>query len=186
MVVGTIILLQDPLSPRALEQLLNLQPKTVRETLVHLHSVVIVLEDDVQVIPITSSVILRLYDRSYMVSECEIFGESRGTAHITRSCMSRHYEGSSMRYMWNHKSILLNSEVDGLSTRITSHISPHLQYACRHWVTHLASASVSDTLLDLIKEFCSKYLLYWVEVCSLLGELRSALWLYTLRSKYSL
>jgi hypothetical protein len=26
-----------------------------------------------------------------------------------------------------------------------------------------------------LREFCSQYLLYWVEVCSLLGELRGAL-----------
>jgi hypothetical protein len=34
---------------------------------------------------------------------------------------------------------------------------------------------ISDDLLDLLKKFCSKYLLYWVEVRSLLGELRGAL-----------
>jgi len=32
-----------------------------------------------------------------------------------------------------------------------------------------------DILVDLLKEFCSEGLLYWVEVCSVLGDLRSAL-----------
>ena len=34
---------------------------------------------------------------------------------------------------------------------------------------------VSEVLLDLLKEFCFKNLLHWLEVCSLLGELRGAL-----------
>jgi hypothetical protein len=34
---------------------------------------------------------------------------------------------------------------------------------------------VSDVLLDAMTEFSSKYLLYWIEACSLLGELRSAI-----------
>jgi len=70
---------------------------------------------------------------------------------------------------------ILNNEVDDLPTRILKHIPPHLQYACRHWAFHLTNAMISDILLDLLKEFVSKYLLYWVEVCSLLGDLRNAL-----------
>jgi len=70
---------------------------------------------------------------------------------------------------------ILNNEVDDLPSRITKCIPAHIQYACRHWAWHLTNGLVSDRLLDLVKEFCSKYLLYWVEVCSLLGELRNAL-----------
>jgi hypothetical protein len=70
---------------------------------------------------------------------------------------------------------MLNNEVDDLSARITRYIPPHLQYACRHWASHLTHAMVSDIVLDLLKEFCSEGLLYWVEVCSLLGDLRSLL-----------
>jgi hypothetical protein len=34
---------------------------------------------------------------------------------------------------------------------------------------------VSDILFAQLKQFCSEGLLYWVEVCSLLGDLRSLL-----------
>jgi hypothetical protein len=70
---------------------------------------------------------------------------------------------------------LLNAEVDGLPSRITANILPHIQYACRHWIFHLTHALISDILVDLLQEFCTKYLLYWIEVCSLLGELRNTL-----------
>jgi hypothetical protein len=70
---------------------------------------------------------------------------------------------------------LLNIEVLDLPTRIMTYIPTHLQYACRYWASHLASAMVSDALLDLVKEFCSNQLLYWVETSSILGELQDVL-----------
>jgi hypothetical protein len=69
----------------------------------------------------------------------------------------------------------LNSDVGDLPSRIMTHIPSHIQYACRHWAFHLENGMISDGLLDLLKKFCSEYLLHWVEVCSLLGELRDAL-----------
>jgi len=71
--------------------------------------------------------------------------------------------------------VILNAEVDDLSSRITANIFPHIQYACRYWIFHLTHGQVSDTLIGLLEEFCTKYLLYWIEVCSLLGELRNTL-----------
>jgi hypothetical protein len=50
MILGTIVVLRDSLSPLAIEQLLDLEPKSVRMTLTHLHSVIIVPEDDISVI----------------------------------------------------------------------------------------------------------------------------------------
>jgi hypothetical protein len=69
---------------------------------------------------------------------------------------------------------LLNSEVDDLPTRIEMHIPPELQYVCHHWAWHVSNGVVSEILTSL-EEFCSRYLLYWVKVCSLLGDLRGAL-----------
>ena len=70
---------------------------------------------------------------------------------------------------------LLNSEVDNLPSRIKANIPVHIQYASRYWMFHLTHALISDTLADLLRKFCTKYLLYWVEACSLLGELRNIL-----------
>jgi hypothetical protein len=50
-----------------------------------------------------------------------------------------------------------------------------MQDICGYWIFHITHALISDTLVDLLKEFCMKYLLYWIEVCSLLGELRNTL-----------
>jgi hypothetical protein len=69
----------------------------------------------------------------------------------------------------------LDSEVEDLTERIAQYIPRHLQYACRSWTYHLSHCHMSDVPLALLQEFCSNSILYWVEVCSLLGELRSAL-----------
>jgi hypothetical protein len=69
-----------------------------------------------------------------------------------------------------------NSHVRDLATRLRVNIPEAVQYACRYWATHLASAGyeVSGDLLGEVDAFCNHHLLHWLEVLSLLGELSSA------------
>jgi hypothetical protein len=69
----------------------------------------------------------------------------------------------------------LHSEVPDLQERIKSYVPPHFKYACRSWHYHFSRCQLSDVLLRSLEEFCSESLLHWVEVCSLLGDLRNAL-----------
>lgn len=175
MVLGTILILQDPLPPIALEKLLRLVPNTIHSTLAHLHSVVIVPEDDTQGVRIIHP---SFFDFMTDPGRCmdAKFAVNTRAQHtlLAHTCLETMQ--ALRRDMCNIKNpTILNDEVKDLSVRISVHIPPHLQYACRHWAFHLANAMASDVLLDLLKEFSSKYLLNWVEVCSLLGELRSAL-----------
>lgn len=175
MVLGTIVLLQDPLSPPALEWLLHLERSTVRETLVHLHSVIIVPEDDVRVIRLLHP---SFFDFITNQTRCQnqkfvVTAKAQHTL-LARACLNLMRDLCRDICGIKNPSIL-NGEVEGLPARIMRYIPPHLQYACRHWAFHVANAMVSDVLLDLIREFCSKYLLYWIEVCSLLGGLREAI-----------
>lgn len=73
---------------------------------------------------------------------------------------------------------LLNSDIEDLRTRIDACISPELQYACRHWMTHLGSASAASASVeeqkavnDQLTVFCSNHLTHWLEVTCLLGAL---------------
>jgi hypothetical protein len=174
-VLGSIILLRDPLPSCGLEHLLNLRPTTVRQTLHHLHSVVMVPENDSRGIRLLHP---SFFDFMTDPTRCRnsdfVVNSVAQHSLLARSCLNTMM---SLRQdiCGIQNPCLLNSEVDDLPLRITKHIPPHVQYACRHWALHLTNASMSDDLLDLVKEFCSKYLLYWVEVCSLLGELRNAL-----------
>ena len=67
-----------------------------------------------------------------------------------------------------------NHEVPGLSEKVSKNISCSLEYACRHWGLHLCSGLLSSDLWQLLKDFCLKYLVNWIEVCSLLGYLKDA------------
>jgi hypothetical protein len=175
MVLGSIILLRDPLSSSALENLLKLRPTTVRQTLAHLHSIVMVPDNDSQAIRLLHP---SFFDFMTDPTRCRTadFVVNTLTQHTILACACL----DTMMFLRQdiceiQNPSLLNSEVGDLPLRIKKYIPAQVQYACRHWAFHLTRACLSDVLLDLLKEFCSKCLLYWVEVCSLLGELRNAL-----------
>jgi hypothetical protein len=69
---------------------------------------------------------------------------------------------------------VLRSEISDISTRIATHIPLHLQYACRHWAYHILNSD-PNFAMELLDKFLSKHLLNWIEVCSLLEDLRNAL-----------
>ncbi|EGO23186.1 hypothetical protein SERLADRAFT_357012 [Serpula lacrymans var. lacrymans S7.9] len=65
----------------------------------------------------------------------------------------------------------LNSEVEDPCRPATS-------YSCRYWSFHLSrvphNGSLDASLVNVLREFASKSLLYWMETLSLLGELEGA------------
>jgi hypothetical protein len=70
---------------------------------------------------------------------------------------------------------LYTQDVVDLPNQIKSHIPSHVQYACLHWASHLTSGRIHSGMLDLLQDFCSKQLLNWLEVMSLLGQLNGAI-----------
>jgi hypothetical protein len=68
-----------------------------------------------------------------------------------------------------------NSEVPGLEQTLATVAPDELRYAAKYWCAHLTAALVSneDTseLLGCLDDFCSKHLLHWLELMSLLNEL---------------
>jgi hypothetical protein len=182
LVLGSIILLRDPLSAPNLERLLNMNSgkadsshSPVQTTLIHLHSVVILPENDTQVVRLLHPSFFDFLINSDRCLNTKLVVDTRAQhTLIAQGCL--HAMRDLRRDMCGTgSSTVLQNEANGLSARIAQHIPPHLQYACRHWASHLAHAMVSDVLVDLLKQFCYKSLLYWVEVCSLLGDLRNQL-----------
>ena len=70
----------------------------------------------------------------------------------------------------------LNLEVEDLETRIRTHISVALQYACRSWHSHLVKprGAVVDVISGLHTFLKEKYLA-WLEVVSVLGAIRAGI-----------
>ena len=174
MVLGTIVLLFDPLDPISLEALLDLEESTVRLTLRHLHSIIIISEaggGSVRLIhPSFHDFLIdenRCNDDNFMVNV-----SARHTS-LAEHCL-RVLGTLSPDMCKIGDSSIRNQDID-LPVRIAKYIPAHVQYACRHWASHLSNSHIRDTILGLLKEFCSNQLLNWLEVMSLLGELDSAM-----------
>ncbi|KAL5639504.1 hypothetical protein ACGC1H_006218 [Rhizoctonia solani] len=61
----------------------------------------------------------------------------------------------------------LDDEIPDLKERITIYISQELFYACQFWVDHLNQVPPSELLLEMVHEFLSQRLLFWMEVLNL-------------------
>jgi hypothetical protein len=77
----------------------------------------------------------------------------------------------------------MNDEVVDLSDRRSKYIGEALEYACAFWAQHLSQASRSTEslaiILGLMNDFMQDHFLSWLEVLSIAGTLRTAV--YSLR-----
>src|SRR5882762_1153477 len=174
-VLGTVVLLFDPLDPESLEALLGLNEHTVRATLCRLHSIIIVPDagaGSVRLIHPSSHDFLidgdRCNDINFVVNP-----QLQNT--FLAECCLRALQTLSPDMCKIGNPSLYNQEVSDLQDKIATHIPLHIQYACQHWASHLSSNNIHDTILELLDRFCSNQLLNWLEVMSLLGTLDGAI-----------
>ncbi|KZP30695.1 hypothetical protein FIBSPDRAFT_978725, partial [Athelia psychrophila] len=181
LLLGTIVLLQDPLSFHGIQQLLKHEPvnrfeaHSMRQTLMRLHSIILVPEGDHAIIRTLHP---SFFDFITSPDRCSIsrllVDTSQQHTLLLAACL-RTMQGLKHNVCELPDSSVLNNEVADLSSRIVKFIPPELQYACRHWGTHLRYAVISEDIWVLLRRFCSEHMLFWVEACSLLGDLRNQL-----------
>ncbi|KAF7976476.1 hypothetical protein HWV62_6745 [Athelia sp. TMB] len=180
-VLGTIVLAQNPLSLTCLQQLLGqalnetLDIRSIRQTLSQVHSVILVPAEDTGIIKFLHPSFFDFITNRDRCTDLR-FLLDKDAHHMFIACACLQTMNSLRRNICGlptHPP--LNDEIIDLSQRIESTISPHLQYACLHWATHVKLATFSGQLPDLLTQFCSKHLLHWVEVVSLLHDLKNQL-----------
>ncbi|KAF9506343.1 hypothetical protein BS47DRAFT_1428372, partial [Hydnum rufescens UP504] len=70
---------------------------------------------------------------------------------------------------------LLNSEVERLDEKVGNALSEEVQYACRHWVSHLSCVELGEKrMVEALEGFSMWLILMWLEAMSLIGSLSSA------------
>jgi hypothetical protein len=76
----------------------------------------------------------------------------------------------------------MNADIEGLSDRVKAAVSESLRYSCLHWAAHLTYAVTKGNrdehtkLYELLKQFLNKGRpLFWLEVLSLIGEVKAAI-----------
>ena len=173
-VFGTVILVLNPLSVRALSELLGVS--NLSTTLRSLHSVLLVSDLKKAEDPI------RTFHKSFPdfltdPERCQgkwFFVDSQVHAEIVLSCL-RLMKEKLKRNICNMDDYALLSEVGDLATLQKNCIGSALEYACHFWTKHLleipSSSSHVEGVQKAIDEFFMTSLLYWIEVLVLTRNL---------------
>ena len=177
LVVGTVLLISNPLSIKALSSLLrnhSTQSK-IYSTLRALHSLLLVpdnIEDPVRIFhksfPDFLMDIGRCTDTRFFVDPQNCHRE------ILFSCLGV-IKRELKRDICNLDNRTPLSKVKDLPAHRAAYIGDSLWYACQFWTTHLARTAGSNLgvkeVQEKLDEFFTTYFLFWVEVLSLMGHL---------------
>lgn len=178
-VVGTIILLQAPLSLRSLARLLVMDLEDVESTVQPLASVL-----DVPSSAITSDATIKIFHPSF-----PDFLLDMGRCRDDRLAIDgpRHHGQIAMHCLQTMLAYLrrdpcsieaqIGFAAENIPALVAAHVAPELAYACLYWATHLSLSSqdLKDLFSRELREFCSSKLLLWIEHLSLLGRLSDGL-----------
>ena len=168
-IVGSIIVLEAPLSTVSLAHLLHISKEDVSCRLDSLHSVLSIPDSDD--VPVR---LLHLSFREFLVDaskEKSPFWVDERARHerLASHCLELMSGPNGLRQdMCSLQPGSLRSEID--EGKIISHLSPELQYACRYWVYHLEKSQRHISDGDAADIFLRKHFLHWLEVMSLVGE----------------
>lgn len=174
-IVGSIIVLAEPLSMNSLSTLLDVPLGSVVRRLTALHSVIQVPSDlhtPVRALHLSFAEFL-LGDRM----RDQPFGVDAPSTHLS---LGKHC----LRLLSDRDGLCENiceleypgqprKEID--SKVIATRLFPALQYACRHWVHHVQHGGVPIYDEDEVHVFLQQHFLHWLEALSLLGRVAEAI-----------
>ncbi|GKZ21603.1 hypothetical protein AbraCBS73388_007504 [Aspergillus brasiliensis] len=171
-VVGTIIILESPLSVLSLSELLGISTRTISTRLSRLHAVLNIPENESA--PVS---LLHLSFRDFLLDpttrEKTDFWIDGGQAHqrlagncldimrrrLTENICKLPYEG--------FKRVEISEETLGRS--VSDYIPRELEYSCRYWTRHMVHCRDSAAMMDNVYSFLKKHFLHWAEVMCVLG-----------------
>ena len=173
-IIGTVLMLVNPLPPPAIAELICLEPKEIMMCLTSVQSLLSICEDSSQLVqPLHKSFPDFITDPS----RCDprfLISPGRLNWELAASCL-RLMNNELEQNLLSFPEYALNSEIQDLQTRISSRISIALQYACRSWLSHLTETreEIPD-LVPSLRVFLETKFLAWLEVLSVLGDVGSA------------
>ena len=170
-IVGSIVLLAEPLSIQSLAVLLNISPDTIALRLRPLHSVLRIPTDSDA--PIRT---LHLSFNEFLLSnqlQLEPFGVNGQATHrmLLSKCLQLLSRPGGLQEN------LCKLEYPGKprreigQTMINDRLSPAFQYACRYWIQHVTYGKLEIHDQDDVHMFLQKHFLHWLEAMSLMNRL---------------
>jgi len=181
LIVGTIVLLEEPLSALSLSGLLAVNKNDINGLLSMLHSVLHIPTD--QEVPVR---LLHLSFRDFLIDPA-----TRPRTMFAVSCAETHEMMAikCLNLMMDSKKGLRENfcDLDSVGTlrndisdeKVLSCLSPELRYACRHWVCHLQQSGNALKYQSDVEHFLKTHLLHWFEAMGLLQRMREAVAMIT-------
>ncbi|KAI0328316.1 YVTN repeat-like/Quino protein amine dehydrogenase, partial [Cubamyces sp. BRFM 1775] len=144
LILGTIVLAEQRLSLTTLDALLDLPPGTVRRVLPVFSAILTFPNGESDPTPIS---IIHLSFPNFLVDPTRCADQT----FLVRPCIQHSHIASrclklmqALKYnileVTSEHDCVLNSEIPDLLARISQHIHPALQYACKYWTRHLCEA----------------------------------------------
>ena len=170
-IIGSIVVLADPLPTSSLASLLSIPKEDVDGSLHYLHSVLSVPSD-----PNSPVRLLHLSFREFLVDSRKEKGgfwfwvdEKKTHGIIT----SRSLEVLSTCLKENICSLGFPGKLRReISTRAVDEcLLPYIQYSCRYWVHHLEQSGGCIVDEDTVHAFLREHFLHWLEALSLMGKI---------------
>ena len=174
-VVGTVLLLFNPLSMKGLSDLMGYSTQRIRSTVRSLHSLLLIpenIEDPIQIFHksfpdfLTSSD--RCQDKELLVQPTNHHEK------ILLGCLKL-MEERLKKNICNLDDYAVPREVKDFDTHKKAYIGNALEYACQFWARHLLEIPSSSPDIEevqrKIEKFFRVHLLHWIEVLALTGHL---------------
>lgn len=174
-VVGAVVLAKTPLHREALKCSLHGSPEvtSVDFILNKLSSVISTGESD-KLLRISHQSFVDFLTDLKRCPESFYIDRKEQNLRLTQFCMRVMMDGLRFNICHLETSHVFNDDIPDLSTRIQNAIPLHLSYLCRFWGQHLQGTSNADpethSLFTDVKRFLHNYVLYWLEVLSLIKE----------------
>lgn len=175
-VVGSLVLLRNPLPLVALETLADVEPGDGRAALRHLQSLIVIPASDDGIprichpsFPEFITNPTRCIDPNFQILTGKV--ENR----LALRCLSIMTSSLKRNMIGFSDPSVRNEEVADLAVKVGERVPAELDYACRFWATHLSRAEyVDEALVQKLEEFLSRHLLFWMELMSFMSSVRLA------------
>ncbi|KAL8284638.1 hypothetical protein RB600_009181 [Gaeumannomyces tritici] len=175
-IVGTIVLLADPLPTASLARLLGRSRVNVDSKLRGLHSVLNISGD-----PTSPVKLLHLSFRDFLVDDenrdANPFWVDKQDTHkrLADRCLELLSSGDNLKRNICGLRLpgTLRSEISPQT--ISAALPPDVQYACRYWVHHWEESKRQIRDGDPVDRFLTKHLLHWLEALGVTGRIRESI-----------
>jgi hypothetical protein len=176
-VVGSIVVLAEPLSVSSLAILLGRSPQSIVRRLVPLHSVLRIPADPNCDAPIRT---LHLSFAEFLLgdrAQKQPFGIDGPSTHLalSRHCLRVLSYPNGVRKNICKLNYPGQPRSGVASTIITDQLYPALQYACQYWVHHVKHSLCQIEDFGEVHGFLQEHFLHWLEALSLMDRLSEAI-----------